>query len=103
MSWGPDSPSLWLRRPLGYWEAQLVCFCVITIGFIIKMIFIIQYHREYHDHDDHDDHDDDDDQMDWPPATPGPRRCTCASLTHIVTNQQVSLSFDYQDYHLYSP
>ena len=74
------------------------------------MIFIIQYHREYHDDDyhddhdddDHDDHDDHDDQMDWPPATPGPRRCTCASLTHIVTNQQVSLSFDYQDYHLYS-
>jgi len=31
--------------------------------------------------------------MDWPPATPGPRRCTCASLTHIITEQQIDLDF----------
>lgn len=52
MSWGPESPSLWLTRPLGYWEAQL---------------------------------------MDWPPTKLGPPRCTCASLTHIVTDKQIDL------------
>ena len=29
MSWGPEASSLWLTRPLGYWEAQLVCYICI--------------------------------------------------------------------------
>ena len=34
MSWGPESSSLWLTRPLGYWEAQLVCYiCIFVVVF----------------------------------------------------------------------
>ena len=29
--------------------------------------------------------------VDWPPVTPGSRRCTCNSVTHITTEQQIDL------------
>lgn len=29
--------------------------------------------------------------MDWPPTKLGPPRCTCASLTHIVTDKKIDL------------
>ena len=41
MSWGPESTSLWLTRPLGYWEAQLVCY--------ICFIFSYSLWEHYHD------------------------------------------------------
>jgi len=29
--------------------------------------------------------------VDWPPVTPGPRRCTCNNLTHILTSQEIDV------------
>ena len=43
---GPSDPTLWLTRPLGYWEEQML--------------------------------------LDWPPGTPGPRRCNCTHLAHLL-------------------
>ena len=49
----PADPAMWLTRPLGYWERQMI--------------------------------------VDWPPVTPGPRRCSCNNLTHILTNQDIDV------------
>jgi len=29
--------------------------------------------------------------VDWPPVTPGPKRCNCNNLTHILTKQEINL------------
>jgi len=54
ISCSPPDSAMWLTRPLGYWEKQMI--------------------------------------VDWPPVTPGPRRCTINSLTHILTNQDIDVA-----------
>ena len=57
-SWGPTDPSLWLTRPLGHWEAQLMVSwppgvpgpsrCTINNVTMLRYIVIHSFHTLYY-------------------------------------------------------